>query len=103
MAAAPAGGEGGSAFYARALIGRVPAFGIRANRRLDGFMTSRKRLLALSGYTVLGPITGPLVAGIIRNLGKGELLLACLYALALPVAWYELAAVATWAAAVLPR
>jgi hypothetical protein len=68
-----------------------------------GFMTSRKRLLTLTGYTMLGPITGPLVAGIIRNLGKGELLLACLYALALPVAWYELVAAATWAAEALPR
>jgi hypothetical protein len=66
-------------------------------------MIPRKRLLALTGYSILGPITGPLVAGIIRNLGKGELLLACLYALALPVAWYELAALATWAADALPR
>jgi hypothetical protein len=68
-----------------------------------GFMTSKKQLLALTGYAVLGPITGPLVAGIVRSLGKGDLLLACLYALALPVAWYELAAVATWAAGALPR
>ena len=66
-------------------------------------MVPKKRLLALTGYTILGPITGPLVAGIIRSLGRGELLLACLYALALPVAWYELAALATWAADALPR
>jgi len=60
-------------------------------------MDRTKRALALAGIAALGPISGPLVAGIFRNLRKRQLMLACLYALALPMAWYELALLADWA------
>lgn len=54
-----------------------------------------KRALALLGYAALGPISGPLVAGIVRSLERRELVLASLYALALPLAGMELAMLAT--------
>ena len=62
-----------------------------------------RRTMTLAGYVALGPITGPLVAGIFRNLHKRDLLLAGLYAFALPMAWYELAILSTWASANLIR
>ena len=54
-----------------------------------------KRTFALLGYIALGPISGPLVAGIFRSLERRELVLASLYALALPLAGMELAMLAT--------
>jgi hypothetical protein len=66
-------------------------------------MVSAKRVLTLTGLAALGPISGPLVAGILRNLRKRQLMLASLYALALPMAWYELAILADWASRVLIR
>ena len=66
-------------------------------------MIGAKRVLTLAGLAALGPISGPLVAGILRNLRKRQLMLASLYALALPMAWYELAVMADWASQVLIR
>jgi hypothetical protein len=62
-----------------------------------------KRALAMIGYVALGPISGPLVAGIFRNLARGELVLAGLYALALPLAAMELAMLAAQLATPLLR
>jgi hypothetical protein len=46
------------------------------------------RIAALTGYAALGPITGPLVAGAIRNFRQGDHLLAGLYVLAVPLSYY---------------
>jgi hypothetical protein len=66
-------------------------------------MIGAKRFLTLAGLVALGPISGPLVAGIFRNLRERQLRLASLYALALPMAWYELALLADWASQTLIR
>jgi len=42
-----------------------------------------KRLIAAAPYMLLGPITGPLTAGVVRNLRKGHPVLAGLYAVAI--------------------
>lgn len=68
-----------------------------------GSMIGAKRILTVAGLATLGPISGPLVAGILRNLRKRELILASLYAFALPMAWYELALLADWASRALIR
>ena len=47
------------------------------------------RLAKWSTYAALGPITGPLVAGFVRN-RKSEPLLAALYAVAIPAVWLGL-------------
>ena len=52
------------------------------------------RVAVLAGYAALGPITGPLVAGMVRSLRKGEAPLAALYALAIPVSYVGLTAAA---------
>lgn len=57
-----------------------------------------RRFVALAGYAAMGPITGPLVAGVVRNLAKRQPVLAGLYALALPIALLNLALLSAWAA-----
>jgi len=55
-------------------------------------MTS-PRMLRLLGYAALGPITGPLVAGVVRNLSAGNPVLAFLYGVAIFTSMSALAAV----------
>ena len=50
-------------------------------------------LIRFAAYAALGPITGPLAAGVVRNLRKREWLLAALYLIALPLTWLDLGAV----------
>ena len=47
------------------------------------------RLKQFAPWLLLGPITGPLAEGVYRNLRKGETLLACLYAFAIPITWFD--------------
>jgi len=49
------------------------------------------RIARLTAYAALGPITGPLVAGFIRN-RKDAPILATLYAVAIPTTWLGLTA-----------
>lgn len=42
-----------------------------------------QRVLKFAAYAALGPITGPLVAGMIRNWRSGDRILAGLYVVAL--------------------
>jgi hypothetical protein len=51
-----------------------------------------RALTRLAAYAALGPITGPLAAGLVRSLGRGEHLLTGLYLAAIPAAWSLLAA-----------
>ena len=46
-------------------------------------MTSVSKFKRLAPYFLLGPITGPLVAGIVHNYRDGNRILAGLYAIAL--------------------
>ena len=62
-----------------------------------------RRALLLTGYIALGPISGPLVAGVVRNLAKRQPILAGLYGLALPIAWANLAELAVWAGQAVTR
>lgn len=50
------------------------------------------KLARLTAYASLGPITGPLVAGVVRNLSGGDHIGAGLYALAIPAAYVLMAA-----------
>jgi hypothetical protein len=51
-----------------------------------------QRLKKFAPWLLLGPITGPLAEGVYRNLRKGETVLACLYAVAIPITWLDLLA-----------
>lgn len=51
---------------------------------------SPKRLTVWATYAVAGPISGPLLAGIVRNWRTGDRLLAGLYLLALAEAYVVL-------------
>jgi len=57
-----------------------------------------RRLAKLSAYAALGPITGPLVAGIARSLRNGDVWLAVLYTAAIPAAFSLLTVAGAWAA-----
>ena len=54
-----------------------------------------KRLAKYSAYAALGPITGPLVAGVIRNWRNGDRFLAGLYVVALATVYNLLHIAAT--------
>jgi hypothetical protein len=56
---------------------------------------SRAELLKIGACSVLGPITGPLVAGVVRNVRKGRPFVAAIWALAIPLAWAGVASAAT--------
>jgi hypothetical protein len=56
-----------------------------------------KRVALLTFYAALGPITGPLTAGFVRNWGKGDRLLAVLYLLAIPSGLGMLTMAVAWA------
>jgi hypothetical protein len=45
-------------------------------------------MAALTGYAALGPITGPLVAGAVRNFRQGDNVLGGLYVLAVPLSYF---------------
>jgi hypothetical protein len=62
-----------------------------ASERAD---QSSRRLAALTAYGALGPITGPLIAGLVRNLRAGNILLAALYVIAVAGAWMLLSVAA---------
>jgi len=49
------------------------------------------KLARWAGYAAMGPITGPLVAGFVRN-RKSAPLLAALYLVAIPSVWLGLMA-----------
>lgn len=61
-------------------------------------MMSPKRLAIFAGYAALGPITGPCVAGFMRNLRGGAPILAGLYLLTLGSVYLDLVLFSTWAA-----
>ena len=49
------------------------------------------RFAKFTAYAALGPITGPLVAGVVRH-RKDAPVLAALYAIAIPATWVGLTA-----------
>ena len=53
-------------------------------------MTTKTYVKGVLPWLLLGPITGPLAEGIIRNWRAGELPLAWLYGVALSLASYDL-------------
>jgi len=53
-----------------------------------------KRFRGLIPYILLGPISGPLTAGVVRNFRAGQRFLAGLYALAMLEVWIVLPLVA---------
>ena len=56
-----------------------------------------KRIALLTFYAALGPITGPLAAGFVRNWGKGDRVLAVLYLMAIPSGLSLLSFAVAWA------
>jgi hypothetical protein len=52
------------------------------------------QIAVFAGYAALGPITGPLTAGLVRNIRRGEKVLAALYAIAIPVSYCGLVSAA---------
>ena len=52
------------------------------------------QIATFAGYAALGPITGPLVAGLVRSVRAGEVALAGLYGLAIPVTYAGLVSLA---------
>ncbi|MDB5428539.1 MAG: hypothetical protein JWP28_2613 [Phenylobacterium sp.] len=57
---------------------------------------STRKSIRLLGYASLGPITGPLVAGVIRNMTKRQPVLASLYALTIAVVWLDIWILGRW-------
>jgi len=55
----------------------------------------RKKILYWLPFLALGPITGPLTEGVLRNWRRGDRVLAGLYVLAIPSSLALLAACAT--------
>jgi hypothetical protein len=53
-------------------------------------MTTRKYIKGVLPWLLLGPLTGPLAEGIIRNWRAGEISLAWLYGLALSLTTFDL-------------
>lgn len=53
-------------------------------------MTTKKYLKGLLPWLLLGPVTGPLAEGIVRNWRAKEMSLAALYGVALVVVDYDL-------------
>jgi hypothetical protein len=53
-----------------------------------------KRLRSLAPWLLLGPITGPLMAGVVRSLRGGRPVLAGLYGFAVLEAWLVLSLLA---------
>lgn len=53
-------------------------------------MTTRKYLKGVLPWLLLGPLTGALAEGVVRNWRAGEIPLAWLYALALWLTTYDL-------------
>jgi hypothetical protein len=49
-----------------------------------------RKLLYWAPFTAMGPVSGPLAEGIVRNLRKGNRLLAVLYAIALVETFFVL-------------
>ncbi len=64
-------------------------------------MMSPGRFLTLAGYAALGPITGPCAAGFVRNVRRGNLVLAGLWVVAWGLLWMDLGLLAKWSAGVL--
>jgi hypothetical protein len=56
-----------------------------------------KRLVRFMAYAALGPITGPLAAGFMRNWGQGDRVLAVLYLMAIPSGLGLLSVAVAWA------
>ena len=78
------------------IIGGLIAGGVIAIRWLLSLRgRSRADLLKLGALSVLGPITGPLIAGVVRNVRKGRPFVAAIWALAIPLAWAGVASAAT--------
>jgi hypothetical protein len=63
---------------------------------------SSPKIAKLAAYAALGPITGPLTAGIFRSLRNDDRMLAALYAAAIPAAYGLLGLVSTWTLSALP-
>jgi hypothetical protein len=57
---------------------------------------SPRKSIRLLGYASLGPITGPLVAGVIRNMTKGQPVLASIYALTIGIVWFDIWILGRW-------
>ena len=60
-----------------------------------------RRLARLSLYATLGPVTGPLAAGVERSLKRGDRVLAALYVAAIPAAYSLLTVASVWTASLL--
>ncbi len=56
---------------------------------------SRRELVKIAGYVVLGPITAPLAIRAVRNARGGRPWMAAAWALAIPLAWAGVASAAT--------
>lgn len=61
-------------------------------------MVPTKRFLTLAAYAALGPVTGPCVAGVVRNLRGGAPILAGLYVVAAALFWLDMSLLSTWSA-----
>ena len=79
-----------------AIIVGIVAAGVVAIRWLLSLRgRSRAELIKIGACSVLGPITGPLVAGVMRNVRKGRWAVAAIWALAIPLSWAGVASAAT--------
>jgi len=56
------------------------------------------RIARLAFYASLGPISGPLAAGFVRNWSRGDRVLALLYLAAIPAGLQILGSAVAWAA-----
>ncbi len=78
-----------------AIIAGLVAGGVIAIRWLLSLRgRSRTELLRLGAWSVLGPITGPLVVRVAHNVRKGRPVVAAVWALAIPLAWAGVASAA---------
>jgi len=75
---------------------------LRAYSWINANMAVRKSIRLLS-YASLGPITGPLVAGVIRNMTKRQPVLASIYALTIAIVWFDLWILGRWCLAAIGR
>ncbi|HEY3814635.1 MAG TPA: hypothetical protein VGL66_15550 [Caulobacteraceae bacterium] len=84
---------------ASAMAAIIVGMGVAGFWALRGLWSLRNRprseLIKLSAYGVLGPITGPLLARVVRNFRNGRPILATTWALAIPLAWAGVASAAT--------
>ncbi|HWE92719.1 MAG TPA: hypothetical protein VG269_01990 [Tepidisphaeraceae bacterium] len=64
-------------------------------KRVFGFLP---RLFEVGFYVSMGPIAGPIAAVAVRYLRKGEVVLAGLWAVTIPLIWLDIASLTAWLA-----